>query len=228
MANDFYEIHLVEPADPDKNVLVRSLTSHGVEGVYFNATGEPGYDCSVPKASLSGYRFDATHYFRGYSFQTTSPGQFLLSSLPALPRFIIWRDRLEQKRFNRRPLVREDRIDMLRFFLAKTIKNGSFRTTPIGLLEMLYSRRGFLHPERELVTNYYRLMLDSFVATGELLVENHSYRLSPHGVARLAEFELENKRFKESSRQQTLIGWLTIAIVAIGAVQAYVTYLTVP
>lgn len=224
--NDFYQAELYELHDSNKYMLIDTLSERGVEGIFFNGVGESAFPASIPNENLGLFRLEVRYYLRGYELHTKTAAMFLLQWLTYYPQFAIWRDRTVQFLFNRRRLVRQDRIELLRMFIAKTIEHPGYTTSATNLLHELHSLRGFSHPKRSETMNYYRLMLDSFVASGDLEQTQHAYRLSPRGVAGLAEFELEERRFKEGLKQQRLVGWLTIALVAVGIIQAYVTYIS--
>ncbi|MBU0584021.1 MAG: hypothetical protein KKB66_16005 [Alphaproteobacteria bacterium] len=225
LANNFHQTQLHEAEDPERYLLIDHLTEHGVEGIFFNGVGESGYPSSISYSQLGYFKFDNRHYLYGYELRTQSAPLFILQRLIGFARIAIWQDKAAQFLFNRRQLVRRERIELLRFIIDNTLKDNDYRTSAPFLMHAINSRRSFSHPNSGQTMNHYRWLLDALVASGHLSLENHAYRLTPNGINGLAEYELEERRYNEVLRQQKLVGRLTIALVVVGAVQAWVIWM---
>lgn len=117
-------------------------------------------------------------------------------------------------------------MQVLRLVVNGTEKNDEFKVSIFSLMELLYTRRWFRHPEQEATTNYYEMVLKSLVGSGELSVidQGMRYQLKPQGLTTLALYELEERRHNDNIKQQSRIGKLTAVLIFIGIIQALATY----
>jgi hypothetical protein len=104
------------------------------------------------------------------------------------------------------------------------MEDPTYETSATDLLKELHSSRAFLHPQRNSTMNYYRLILDAFVESGELEPVQTGYKLKPKGLTSLTIFELEEARFRQAMRHQALLAAFTAVLVLVGLLQAYVIY----
>lgn len=223
--NDYFQIRLLDP-ESKQRFIVHDVVPRGLKGLWFNGNNEPGYECILLKKNLPRFDFQGIHHYRDYHLNSHSPLAFIWKWLSAHSwRHRIW-DRWTQGRFNKRGLTRQDRMQVLRLFVSATEKNDHFKVSIFSLMEILYTRRSFLHPEQQATMNYYEMVLKSLVGSGDLsLVDNGmNYRLLPQGLTTLASFDLEERRHSDNIKQQTRIGWLTFALIFIGIIQALATY----
>ncbi|MGX5850275.1 hypothetical protein ACWGTO_24645 [Mesorhizobium sp. PL10] len=226
--NDCVHIRFYDPANKNNELLVDELGPVAASGHYYNEPTGVAYACSIPRAALQDFGFKAEHYFKGHRITTTEAWRFVLSQWTFYHWIYYAKDQWAQTRFNRKPLVRQGRIDVLRYFVSKTIEKSGFTSDRMDLIWKLYSLRSFRHPDREATTNYYGLILESLVGSGELTQEGGNYRLSPKGVAGLISFELDEKRFKQNARLQIILAVLTGVLILVGIAQVAVTYLAAP
>ena len=150
--------------------------------------------------------------------------KLLFSEALRLHRLEIFKDRLEQRRFNRQPLVRRERLTILKIISDEALKNRDYRASSITLATQLYSNRVFFHPERTQMLNYCALLLDSLVNSRDLILENHAYRLSPQALHTMAIHEEEDRRHRDMLAQQRAVKWLTFALIFVGLIQAYASW----
>jgi len=223
-ANDFYAINLFEYGDTRRSVYIDKRDGKNYEAVFFNTTLEPGYKTTVLGSKIHQYKFHVRYYLHGYEFRIGSPLELIFASIFPYFQLIIRRDRRAQSKFNQQPLTRRDRIELLRMFVEKTTENLNFATNTTDLLQDLHSLRSFSHPQRDTAMNYYRLIMDSFAKSGDLELVSHAYKLTDKGVATLAQYELEERRFKENIGQQRVISTLTWVLIGVGLLQAAATY----
>ncbi|MER9105740.1 hypothetical protein NKH95_17555 [Mesorhizobium sp. M0848] len=226
--NDCVHIRFYDPANQNNEILVDGLGQVAASGHYYNEPTGGAYACSIPRAGLQDFGFKAEHYFKGHRITTTEAWRFVLSQWTFYHWIYHLKDRWAQARFNRRPLVRQGRIDVLRYFVSNTIEKGGFTSDRTDLIWKLYSLRSFRHPDREATTNYYGLILQSLVQSGELDQEAGNYRLSVSGISGLIAYELEERRFKQNARLQAILAVLTGVLILVGLAQVVVSYLAVP
>ncbi|RWB30516.1 MAG: hypothetical protein EOQ43_15310 [Mesorhizobium sp.] len=228
LTNNFFVVHLVERVFV-KEHLVRGLVPEGVKVLYFNGNGEPGYEAIIPNRMLGTFEFKLDHYLWGYTIVYRAPLLYLLQRLFGHAYWLVFWEKRKQSFFNAETLVRHDRIEVLRYFITKTEAEHDFRIGPIGLMEDLHTHRSFSHPQHDRLLQYYQMLLESLADAGYLgACQHHSFGLLPKGMSGLSEYELEERRHTDNKKQQSRIGWLTVALVMIGVVQAGITYFTIP
>jgi hypothetical protein len=222
--NDFLAVRLIDKAT-EKKFLLTGIVKQGVEGLWFNGNNEKGYECVIPRQYLGDFNFLGIHHYHGFDIRWDSAYAFVWSWLTWGSWRIEKKDNREQSRFNKRTLARQDRMQVLATFVQQTIKEPDFRASSFGLLEILYSRRWFRHPEQDSTNSYYDLVLDSLIASGDLKkVDNILYSLQSKGLTTLANYELEERRFRDADKQQRRLGWLTAVLVFVGIAQALATF----
>lgn len=224
LANNYFAVELFYDETDRRHALIEADLGHAYKGIFFNEAFGGGYECSILKPQVGHSRFKVRHYYRGYEISTHSALLFILQQTVKYPFWTVTKDKARQFFFNRKTLVRYDRIEILRVFVRKTTDNPNYAVDTFFLLQDLYSYRGFGHPQRQSVTNHYRLILKSFSETGDLALNNGHYSLTGQGVATLAQYELEERRFKENIGQQRLVGKLTWVVIFVGILQALATY----
>ncbi|MER9576963.1 hypothetical protein NKJ09_22060 [Mesorhizobium sp. M0189] len=222
--NDAFIVRLINKAD-GKKFLVHKLIPQGAEDLYFNVGHAEGYPSVVPTVQLQHFHFEVTHYYHGHQLVTTWPSRFILNCIVNHSAFFAWREKVAQKRFNRLTLARKDRVEVLQLFQTETIKQHGFHISEIALLEILYTRRSFRHPDEQSTRAYYKLILESLADSGDLKAQQHNqYKLQPKGLSTLATYELEERRHRDNITQQRRMITVTAIVIAVGIVQAAASY----
>lgn len=198
----------------------RRSTNRGLQGLWFEGIGQGGFESSVPFSSIPEFGLRFEHHYKGFHFSYTTPIAFLLHhffNVASLYRVYNW---LAQLAFNRKRLVREGRVSILRFIHERTLDDRDFRTSSIDLMTQMFSLRWVMHPDRSRTQGHYSLILRSLLLDGDLESVGNSYRLSPKALSTLATFEEEDRRHAENRRRQTILAFLTFALILIGIPQA--------
>lgn len=224
--NDYFTIRLFDPVT-EKRAISCGPLPQGLHALWFNGNNEEGYYCIIPRKHLQSFQFQGEHYYGSYSFRTESPVRFIVNWLTHYAWFFRKWDRWTQGRFNKKKLTRHDRMQLLNFFVQQTIKDSRFKASLLGLMEMLYSRRWFYHPEQESTDAYYQLLLDSLTETKDLekTGQYSQYKLGNTGLTTLATYEQEERRHHDNVIQQERIGKLTIVLVFVGVAQVLASLL---
>ncbi len=128
--------------------------------------------------------------------------------------------------YNRKTLVRSERMNVLNHFVEKTIEKPGFYVTPIQLGVNLNKQRWIFHPDRAKHQSHYRLLLDSLAETGELSKEGIAYSVTGKALATLAEFEQEQQRHQDNFNSAKTTHRLTIALIGIGVLGVAVRLFT--
>ncbi len=130
--------------------------------------------------------------------------------------------------FNRKSLATKERIELLRFLIDRHISAEDKDKTVHVLMVMqeLYSVYCHYHPQFEQQKERLRLLLDSFVESGELRSTDGGlcYKITPKAMTTLSNCEIEERRHTENSARQRQLNWLTGALVFVGFLQAFLIW----
>lgn len=203
---------------------VQALNRRGVTGLWFPEDGRDGRAASIPNACLRESRLYITYYLRELRLEYRSAVSFILSQITGIPRGRLAIERVGRFLFGKRTLVRRDRMTVLHLIYEQTLLNRDYRDTPWGIMTELFGPRWVHHPDHEPELRFYTLVLDSLTESGDLLIEDGSYRLAPQALSTLSNHEEDNRRHGDSIRQQTWLAIFTLALVLVGLLQAYVNW----
>lgn len=216
--NDYYEIHILIP-DLDWNLLCKSKENNGYSGFLW-IENQDGCDATVLFSTLEHYQFttEITHYYKCYTFKYHTKFKFLLSQLFNWHKIEIAKDKFVQAVYNRKTLVRSERMELLNYLVEKTIENSEYSTTPMNLGVHMHSQRWFYHPERKEHQSHYKLLLDSLVDSGDLDVNNRSYSVTGKALATLSEYERDQQKHQDDFNNAKTAHHLTWGLIFIGTI----------
>jgi hypothetical protein len=215
-----YSVYVDKNSEP--YLLVKALAGESLECLEWS-----GQRFDVPKsvsfADIPTGDVSITHFY-GYSeVQYKGLREFVAGRLFRLPylkiRAVRSIESLDQYFFNKKKLVTKQRIELLRFLVARHLDGKSIKS-PFELMTGLYSVKWFLHPERESQHTRLRFYLDSLVSTGELANRNGDYELTGRALQTIETYEEQERKHTESVKTQRANAWLTAAIVLLTAAQA--------
>lgn len=201
-------------------VVTGNVLSEGIEGIWFNKHDQGGKPCVLLNRALTEFTFRISHYYRGFEIYYFSPWRFLMHHYTYFAWFILWRDRIAQAFFNRKRLVRKDRMDALRYIYEQTLRDRTFQTSGFDLMTKLYTKRWIRHPRQQEMHSYYNLLLDALCEDGDIKRGQYSYTLEPRALRTLSEFEEDERRHRDNKRHQTILAILTAALILVGLPQA--------
>ena len=216
------------------NFLVDGYDQRGAVGRFWNESSYSS-EGTIPWRFIADYQFEAT-YFRGvHNFAFESAAEFLLSMFFKKPSLSVLRNRVAQFLFNKKTPVRKSRIDLLKHLIELRrqdavsndgIVRGQFNGhSAHSLLEILNGRRIFFHPNfRETLVDM-QMNLGSLAQSGDVIENQLSYRATDSALTTIAVFEEENRRHADQVRQNNAISLLTLALVLVGILQAYITWM---
>lgn len=216
LENDFYSVHLEDGAGKDQ-VWLKEKTDKGYEALV-RATNDSGEDKTLSQEDIQsfGYNLRIEHYYKGYQFDYHSPTRFLLAYFCCWHLWIIFRDRYSQKRFNRQPLIRAERMELLQYLVERSIQKPTEKFDPLFLGMQLYSRKWFYHPGKDEHKEHLKLLLESFVESGELKRKDGGYVLSGKALETLSNHDLEQQKHQDNIATAKVGNNLTWAIVIVG------------
>jgi hypothetical protein len=84
----------------------------------------------------------------------------------------------------------------------------------------VYGNRWGDHPDNERIEQYYELLIDSSVESGDLMKDGGIYaKLAPHALVTLDNDRQEKERHAESTRIQGRVVWLTFVLAILAHVK---------
>ncbi|MWJ26724.1 hypothetical protein GPM19_00630 [Halomonas sp. ZH2S] len=216
LENDFYSVHLEDSTGKDQ-VWLKGKADQGYEALV-RADNDSGNDKILTQREIenTGYTLRIEHYYKGYQFNYSSPLKFLLAYYFRWHRWVIFRDRNSQKRFNRQPLIRMERMNLLQYLVERSIQKPREKFDPLFLGMQLYTRRWFFHPGKDEQKEHLKLLLESFAESGELKRDNGGYVLSGKALETLSNHELEKQQHRDNLATAKVGNNLTWAIVVVG------------
>jgi hypothetical protein len=214
--NDFYAVYVEFPNDAWK-VLIAAAEARGYSGRLWIDERE-GREYTILKSALA--RKDSQicieHYFRGWQFNYRSALAFIVAYALRWHRVKILKDRLLQDIYNRRTLIRAERMELLRYLVELTVADRRAEFDPLTLGIKLHSTRWFYHPQRDEHRAHLKLIMESLVSTSDLTAKDGRYAVAPQALATLAEFEQEERRHSDSINTSRTANRLSRAIILVG------------
>lgn len=211
--------------DESWSMLINNADDEHLKGKKWQG-GEEQKFAQITYEELSGSNvyFEIVHFYKAYDFKFESLNSFFLSAILPLNRFRVWLDKFGIIISNRRKLVRSERIDILQLILEKSLDDNKFNISAVSLMGLLHTQRWVYHPDRNRQISYNNLLLKSLAENGEIEAVEGGYKITGKALSTLSDFELEVKLHKQSLTQSKAITFLTIALVVVGCVQAYISY----
>ena len=216
--NDFYAVHLVDNTG-EEQIWLKEKTEKGYEALV-RKDNDSGDSTALSQEDIerAGYGLRVEHYYKGYQFNYSSPLKFLLANACNWHRWVIFRDSYSQKRFNRQPLIRAERMELLQYLVERSIQKPREKFDPLFLGMQLYSRKWFFHPGKDEHKEHLKLLLESFAESGDLKRDNGGYVLSGKALETLSNYELEKQKHRDNLATAKVGNNLTWAIVIVGII----------
>lgn len=215
--NDFYSVYLEIP-ELNYQFSCKDESEKGLEGVLWidRIDGSPA---TLLKSSLRRRKWDIRiqHFYKGAAYEYNSGIRFILSTLTSKHRFIRSKNKIAQAVFNKKKLVRAERIELLQHIFNKTENDSNYSISPFSIGTELYSKRWVHHPEQNNLRNYYQLLLDSLLDSKDLKKDKNIYKLSSHALLTLSEYAREEQRHEDNQNSAKKTRSLTIAIIVLGS-----------
>lgn len=202
------------------HLIVDSYNTKGVTGRLFGQS-IPLEPQTITWDELEKLNLEITYYLGPCDFKYASHWKFLWAHIFKWPQLYRVGQRLRQLVFNRKKLVRVDRISALRHLVEQRIGKRDARSSPVQLLAEMHTFRAFHHPSREEQLAYSTLLMDSLVASGDLSNDQGSYKVTPKALVTLAQHDEDNRRHRDNKIIQWLVVWLTIILAIAAAIEAW-------
>ncbi|GAB3673959.1 hypothetical protein [Salinisphaera aquimarina] len=215
-SNDFYAAYL-DFAALELKLLVKEKEPGGYSGRLWYQERD-GRDCTFLNASISSGQaaVKIEHYYKGNEFNYTSAWKFLLCQKLRWHDFQIVKARFLQRRFNKKQLIRTERIELLFYLVEKELQSPNSVFDPLYLGMQRHGRRWFYHPDRKEHEAHLKLVMNSLVATKDLkLKDNHLYVVEPKAMATLSQYEREERQHHDSMRTASMANRLAGALIGV-------------
>lgn len=214
--NNFYSVYIEIP-EYGMKLYCKEESKNGLGGVLW-INDDDGAEACVLKNVLdtSKWKLKIQHYYKGWVLEYNSAFLFCIQNLLQKHRFLYSKDRLAQTIFNNKKLLRSERIKVLEYVLEQTSLNPSYQTGPLQLGMDLYSKRLLLHPDRESVNNYCKLIFESLTVSGDLVKSDYSYKLTSKAMNTISEYERDEEKHFDSLNSARKTRNLTKAIIFLG------------
>ena len=212
--------------DEGWTVLVDAALDRGLDG---KVRDGPVFsiDVCLPYRTFKASHVEIRHFYGLRDLEYKGLRQYLFRGMSGYDYVRLRCAHVWQSFYNRRPIVRLELMDLLGRFVEFTSADTKFKSSPGFLVAHLHGTGALLHPDHEHVARYYKLLMDALVQSGDLRFDGFGYAVTPQALVTVARFEREERRHRDSLRSSVAMRRLTIALVLVGLIQAYVTWLGV-
>lgn len=203
-------------------LLLEKICHHGVTGKYWNNNEALGA-VSIPFNLMGEFEFDITHFYGPYDLRYHSINQYLLKGIVPINKAKILIGKGQQFLFNKKELIRSERIEVLKIILEKELDEGGYETSSLSLSTLLHTEKWVFHPDKTRQQRYYNLLLESLKDSGDLIKTTYAFKLSSKALITISQFEEDQKKHRENIQQSKSMRRLTFALIFVGLIQASVT-----
>lgn len=217
---DHFIVDLIN-ADGQRKFIIRDMDEQGVSGLWFEHEQAQPENRALTNQHLKEYRAVFIERRKGYNFLYDGLFRFFISQLTFAPLRYRLTDKLAQVWFNRKPLARAGRLEVLRFFLKRTIKDRNYKASSVGFVADILTNRYAAHPDEKEVDNYYELMRESLAKSSDLHDNQGIYSLTPDALRTLSDYEEQERRHGDNVRVQLLVVALTLVTIVVAIWQEY-------
>lgn len=222
---DYFFIYLHDE-EGKKRFIVRSIDEEGVIGPWFDEHQREHEERKLTNDQLVKMDISFLHIYGKARFKYTSAWSFFKALWTFYPAREVRLDRIKQRRFNRIELVRIDRLRVLQHFLRKSVEKPNYHPSVVALMADLYTLRSMEHPRYDETEQYYELLLNSLVQSGELEQNGTTYTMSHKTITTLEHLQGQKERHDDNITQQRRLGYLTAALISVALIQAAITIWT--
>ena len=204
-------------------LLIKEIDENSFAGSYWDGS-KFSLEASIPHSLARNLSFEINHYYKQFDFTYKSILSYILVGASGLDYLRAYTDKIKQFWFNKRELVLSDRIDILKLLVDETISNKDYEFDEFSIPNHMHGLRWFLHPDQSRQQRYYKLLLESLESSGDIGNGKHRYILTGKALETISKYEGEERKHQEVMSQSKAIKWITAALIAVGLIQAAVTF----
>ncbi len=218
-----YSIYL-KTSEDEWLLRVKGIDKSGLSGLGWNGNRFKEPD-SIPFSATGNVSIEIERYIGLFSFTYSSAMRCVLHYWTYFNRLPIMWEALSQFLFSRKDLGLTERVETLQALVQANINDPNFSVDEGSLPALLHGHRWRIHPDKERQQTYARLLLASFEESGELRTDNDGvYRTTGKALTTLSLYETEKQRHEQMLSQSRHMKWLTLALILVGAANAFVTF----
>lgn len=163
---DCYVIYFRSP-NKSWTLLCDEVLTKGVAGKYWS-DGEEFGRVSIPFYLMGDYELDITHFYGGYDIRYGSISQYFWEGIVPIDKAKILIGKGNQFLFNKKELVRSERVEVLKILLEKELDQRCYEISSVALSTLLYTEKWVYHPDKSRQLRYNDLLLHSLHESGDL------------------------------------------------------------
>lgn len=229
---DYYHVSLKSDLGCGFHILVENVSSKGITGLQWDGQ-KFSISCSLPNQHVQESEIEIIRFFRTATTRYSSISDFWKGELTFVTRRFLISENFRQLIFNSSTRFRHDRMDLLRRLLEielNTLEGIQYlddkgrHLSSHSWFGAIYGQRAFGHPRFEAEFKKFNWLMSSLEASGDLRKNGSKYQVSAQAMQTLAHFEQEERRHKDSVRQNVLLFAITVVIAAATCVQAYYSW----
>lgn len=209
--------------DKSWTLLCDELFPKGVTGKYW-ADNEALGRVSIPFYLMGDYELDITHFYGRYDLRYESIAQYFWEGIVPVDKTKILIGNGSQFLFNKKELVRSERIEVLKLILENELDQRQYEISSVALSTLLYTQRWVFHPDKSRQLRYNDLLLSSLHESGDLEKTQYGFKLSSKALVTISQYEEDQKKHRENISQAKSMTKLTTVLIFVGLIQALVTF----
>lgn len=210
--------------DKSWTLLCDQVLPEGVSGKYW-ANDDEFERVSIPFYLMSDYELDITHFYGRHDLRYGSIAQYFWEGIVPVDKTKILIGKGSQFLFNKKELVRSERIEVLKIILEKELDQRQYVISSLKLSSLLCTEKWVFHPDKSRQLRYNDLLLRSLHESHDLEETQYGFRLSSKALVTIAQYEEDQKKHRENISQARSMKWLTVALIFVGLIQLLITFL---
>lgn len=231
-SNDFYVSHL-NSRETDRRALIDSMSTDTLIGRVWEED-RFGSEIVIAIEDVPSWNLITSRFYGYNQIEYKSVHEFWIGEITLRPQRLWIKEKFTQSYYNARTRFRHERIDVLRklveLHLSQAQTDNALLATPsprsiVQLLSEFYGNRIYGHPQLDDVSARFRLVIESLAASGDLKkTKFHEFQLEPQALETISSYEQDERRHRDSVRQNKRLFWITAIIALATAIQAYSTF----
>jgi len=231
-SNDFLYAHIFEKATGSPELWFRCVTKKSASFLRWDGSNfsEPA-EIELNNIEASDIKYE--YWYKNQVINTNGTLNFLTRYYLGYFQFFGVRETFLQKRYNQSTKFLNERQKILKEIVEASLSiaasegnNNPFNTKKSALswFFRMHGHRAANHPNYSMASLRFKAVLDSLEESGELGVQDNCYFGTGKAMTTLSNYELENRRHRNSYKLNLSIVALTIILAIAGSVQAWVGY----
>ena len=219
--NDFFSVRLLDDDDA-YNIIAQELVNQGLIGKQWSGDSYE-YQISVPNNFLFEINLEITHYYKHVRATYEGPLEFFWGLVTLNPVRFLLKQKFSQWAFNWSTKFRHERMSVLKELVEFHIRHCSSRArssivlsgykfSELSYFERKYGYKAFDHPQFYREMEVIELIFRSLCESNDLEKLESEYKIGPNALKSIADYELDERRHKDSVRHNWLIFVLTFVL----------------